>query len=50
MKAYRTTIVKSERGWGTQIDDYMICLTRENAKNLKKNSIATLLIMFLIGI
>jgi hypothetical protein len=32
LAAYSVPIFESERGWGSKIDDYMICLTLSTAK------------------
>ena len=29
-------VVESEKGWGRKIDDYMVCLTMEDAEAFKK--------------
>jgi len=29
----KVPVIESERGWGSKIDDYMICLNVENAKD-----------------
>ncbi len=31
--AYRVAIYEYERGWGSKIDDYMICLSEEDANS-----------------
>lgn len=36
MKAFKVELIESERGWGSKVDDYMICLTEEDAKEFKK--------------
>lgn len=34
--AVKIAVIESERGWGRKIDDYMVCLTVEDAKEFKK--------------
>lgn len=29
---YAVPVIESERGWGRKIDDYMLCLSEEDAK------------------
>ena len=36
MQAFKVEIIESERRWGSKVDDYMICLTEEEAKNFKE--------------
>lgn len=35
-KVYKISVIESERGWGSKIDDYMVCLTHEDAILFKK--------------
>jgi len=37
LAAYSVPIFESERGWGSKIDDYMICLTLPAAKAWAKD-------------
>jgi photosystem II stability/assembly factor-like uncharacterized protein len=30
--AYEVPVIERERGWGSKVDDYMLCLTMEDAK------------------
>lgn len=32
----KVPVIESERGWGAKIDDYMICLTNEDAQAFVK--------------
>lgn len=34
--AVKVAVIESERGWGSKIDDWMICLTNEDAQNFQK--------------
>ena len=34
--AIKVPVVESERGWGRKIDDWMVCLTIEDAQAFKK--------------
>lgn len=34
--AIKIPVIESERGWGSKIDDYMVCLSNEDAKNFCK--------------
>lgn len=31
--AFKVTVIESESGWGQRIDDHMVCLSIEDAKN-----------------
>ena len=30
--AFRVAVIESERGWGRKVDDFMVCLTVDDAK------------------
>jgi hypothetical protein len=34
--AIKVAVIESEAGWGRKIDDYMVCLTTEDAKEFTK--------------
>lgn len=34
--ATKTAVIESERGWGSKIDDWMICQSLEDAKTFEK--------------
>ncbi len=34
--AVKIAVIESERGWGRRIDDYMVCLSVEDANEFKK--------------
>ena len=36
MNAFRVEIIESERGWGSKVDDYMICLSQQDAELFKE--------------
>jgi hypothetical protein len=36
MKAFKVELIESERGWGSKVDDYMVCLTEDDAQEFKK--------------
>ena len=36
MKAVKIAVLESEHGWGSKIDDWMVCLTHEDAKEFEK--------------
>lgn len=31
----KVPVIESERGWGSKIDDYMLCLSKEDADNFR---------------
>lgn len=33
----KVEVVESERGWGSRVDDYVVCLTLQDAEQFKKN-------------
>jgi len=35
-QAVKIPVIESESGWGRKIDDYMVCLTTEDANAFKK--------------
>ncbi len=36
MNAFKVEIIESERGWGSKVDDYMICLSQQDAELFKE--------------
>jgi len=34
--AIKVPVIESERGWGSKVDDHMVCLTIEDAKEFKE--------------
>jgi hypothetical protein len=36
MLAVKVAVIESERGWGQKIDDYMVCLSIEDANKFKQ--------------
>lgn len=36
MEAFKVEIIESEREWGSKVDDYMICLTQEDAEMFRE--------------
>lgn len=32
-RAFKVPVIESERGWGSKIDDYMVCISNDVAKN-----------------
>ena len=34
--AIKVPVIESERGWGSRVDDYMVCLTKEDANSFVK--------------
>jgi len=36
MEAFIVPVIESERGWGSKIDDYMICLSYKDAEEFIK--------------
>lgn len=34
--AVKIPVIESERGWGRKVDDYMVCLTTEDATKFKE--------------
>ena len=34
--AIAVEVIESERGWGSKVDDYMVCLTKEDAEKFTK--------------
>lgn len=35
-KAFKIAVVESERGWGSKIDDWMVCLTLDDINDFRK--------------
>jgi len=33
--AVKVAVIERERGWGSRVDDYMVCLSLEDAHNFK---------------
>ena len=36
MNAFKVEIIESEREWGSKVDDYMICLSQQDAELFKE--------------
>lgn len=36
MKAFKIAVLESERGWGSKIDDWMVCETREDCYRFRE--------------